>query len=64
MLKREREGGRKQREATAPIHSSKIVTLIPESAVEDLPLNRTAALVPECEVKDLPLGRKHMMMRG
>ena len=32
-------------------------TLVPEFAVEDLPLGRTATLVPELPVKDLPLGR-------
>ena len=36
---------------------SKIATLVPKFAVEDLPLDRTAALVPELAVKDLPLGR-------
>ena len=36
---------------------SKTSTLVPEFAVEDLPLGRTAALVPEFVVKDLPLGR-------
>ena len=36
----------------------KTATLVPEFAVEDLPLGRTAALVPEFAVKDLPLGRK------
>ena len=36
----------------------KTVTLVPEFAVQDLPLGRTAALVPEIAVKDLPLGRK------
>ena len=36
---------------------SKTVTLVPEFAVEDLPLGRTAALVLEFAVKDLPLGR-------
>ena len=36
---------------------SKTATLIPEFAVEDLPLDRTSALVPEFAVKDLPLGR-------
>ena len=36
---------------------SKTTTLVPEFAVEDLPLSRTAALVPEFAVKDLPLGR-------
>ena len=38
---------------------SKTATLIPEIAVEDLPLGRTAALVPELAVKDLPLDRTH-----
>ena len=41
---------------------SKIATLVPEFAVEDLNLGRTAALVPEFAVKDLPLGRTLMMM--
>ena len=41
---------------------SKTATLVPEFAVEDLPLGRTAALVPEFAVKDLPLGRTLMMM--
>ena len=36
---------------------SKTVTLVPEFAVEDLPLARTTALVPEFAVTDLPLGR-------
>ena len=36
---------------------SKTATLVPEFAVEDLPLGRTAALLPEFAVKDLPLGR-------
>ena len=36
---------------------SKTATLVPEFAVEDLPLDRNAALVPEFAVKDLPLGR-------
>ena len=31
------------------------MTLVPEFAVEDMPLGRTAALVPEFAVKDLPL---------
>ena len=35
----------------------KTATLVPEFAVEDLPLGRTAALVLEFAVKDLPLGR-------
>ena len=40
---------------------SKTATLVPEFAVEDLPLGRTAAFVPEFAVKDLPLGRTLMM---
>ena len=36
---------------------SKTATLVPEFAVEDLPLGKIAALVPEFAVKDLPLGR-------
>ena len=36
---------------------SKTATLVPEFAVEDLPLGTTATLVPELPVKDLPLGR-------
>ena len=35
---------------------SKTATLVPEFAVEDLPLGRTAAMVPEFAVKDLSLG--------
>ena len=42
---------------------SKIATLVPEFAVEDLPLGRTATLVSEFAVKDLPLSkRSHDMM--
>ena len=41
---------------------SKIATLVPEFAVEDLPLGRAAALVPEFPVKYLSLGRTLMMM--
>ena len=36
---------------------SKIATLVPEFAEEDLAMNRTATLVPAFAVKDLPLGR-------
>ena len=38
---------------------SKTATLVPEFAVEDLPLDRTATLVPGFAVKDLPLGKHH-----
>ena len=40
---------------------SKTANLVPEFAVEDLPLGRTTALVPEFAVKDPPLGRTLMM---
>ena len=36
---------------------SKTATLVPEFAMEDLPLVRITALVPEFAVEDLPLGR-------
>ena len=36
---------------------SKTSNLVPEFAVEDLPLGKTAALVPEFALKDLPLSR-------
>ena len=35
----------------------KTAILVPEFAMEDLPLGRTAAFVPEFAVKDWPLGR-------
>ena len=41
---------------------SKTATLVPEFAVEDLPLGRTPALVPEFVLKDLPLDRTLIMM--
>ena len=37
--------------------SGKNATLVPEFAVEDLPLGRTADFMSEFAVKDLPLGR-------
>ena len=36
---------------------TKTTTLVPEFAVEDLPLGRTAALVTGFAVDELPLGR-------
>ena len=52
----------KQWEATALFNPSKTGTLVPEFAMEDLPLGRIAALVPEFAVKNLSLGRTLMMM--
>ena len=43
---------------------SKIATLVPEFAVEDLPLSRTATLVREVAVKDLPFGGTLMIFAG
>ena len=58
MLKREWdvESNRKLPHLFIP---SKTATLVPEFAVEDLPLSRTATLIPAFAVKDLPLGRTH-----
>ena len=56
MLKRE-WGAENNRKLLHLFIPSKTATLVPEFAVEDLPLRRTAALVPELAVKDLPLGR-------
>ena len=41
---------------------SKTATLVPEFAVEDLPLERTAVLVPEFAVNDMSLDITLMMM--
>ena len=54
---KERMGCGKQREAPHQFIFSKAVNLVPEFAVEELPLDRTAALVLEFAVKDLSLGR-------
>ena len=40
----------------------KTATLVPEFAVEGLPLDKIAALVPEFAVKYLPLGRTLMVI--
>ena len=40
----------------------KSATLVPEFAVDHLPLTRTAVLVPEFSVKDLPLGRTAILV--
>ena len=54
---KERVGCGKKREATASIYPRESATVVPEFAVEDLPLDRTSNLVPALAVKDLPLGR-------
>ena len=41
---------------------SKTATLVPEFAVEDLPLGRDEVLVPEFAVKYLPLGRPAVLV--
>ena len=62
MLKRERErewDAESNGKLSHLFMSSKIAILVPEFAVEDLPLARTAASVPEFAVKDLCLVRTH-----
>ena len=56
MLKREwgAEGNRKLPHLFIP---SKTATLVPVSAVKDLPLDRTANMVPAFAVEELLLGR-------
>ena len=44
-----------------PFIPSKTSTLVPEFAMEDLPLGRIAPFVPEVAVNDLPLGRTLMI---
>ena len=61
MLKRE-WGAESNRKLPHLFIPSKTTTLVPEFAVEDLPLNRTAILVDAFAVKDLSLGRTIMMM--
>ena len=56
MLKRER-GAESKGKLPHLFIPSKTANLVPEFAVEDLPLGRTAALLPEFAVKDLALGR-------
>ena len=56
MLKRE-WGAERNGKLPQLFIPSKTATLVPEFAVEDLPLDRTATLVPEFAVKALPLGR-------
>ena len=41
---------------------SKTATLVPQFAVEDLPLERTAVMVPQFAVEDLPLSRTTAMV--
>ena len=58
MLKRE-WGAESNGKLLHLIIPSETATLVPEFAVEDLPLGRTAALVPGFAVQELPLCRKH-----
>ena len=61
MLKRE-WGAESNRKLLHLFIPSKTANLVPEFAVEDLPLGRTAALVPEFAVEDLSLSRTLMMV--
>ena len=54
---REREGAESNRKLPYLFIPSKTATLVPEFALEDLPLGKSAALVPEFAEKDLPFGR-------
>ena len=56
MLKREWGAG-SNRKLPHLFIPSKTATLVPEFAMEDLSLGRSAAFVPEFAVKDLSLGR-------
>ena len=56
MLKRE-WGAKSNGKLSHIFIPSKTATLVPEFAVEQLPLHRTTAWVPEYTVKDLTLGR-------
>ena len=56
MLKREWGAG-SNRKLPHLFIPSKTATLVPEFAMEDLSLGRSAAFVPEFAVKDLPLDR-------
>ena len=55
MLKRER-GSESNGKLPRLFIPSKTATLLPEFAVEDLPLDRTTTLIPAFAVKHLPLG--------
>ena len=58
MLKRERERGAESNGMLPHLFiPSKTGILVPEFAVADLPLERTATVVPAFAVKDLPLSR-------
>ena len=56
MLKRE-WGAERNGKLPNLLIPSKTAPLVPEFAVEDLPLDRTTTLVSAFEVKDLPFGR-------
>ena len=56
MLKKE-WGAESNGKLPHPFISGKTAGLVPEFAVEDLPLVGTATLVPEFAVEDLPLGK-------
>ena len=61
MLKRE-QIAKSNGKLTYRFILSKTATVVPEFAVEDLPLGRSAALLPEFTVNDLPLGRTLFIM--
>ena len=57
MLKKEIEWGAESNgKLPHLVIPRKTVTVVPDFAVEDLPLGRTSAFIPDFPVKDLPLG--------
>ena len=58
MPKRESVGAERNGKLPHLFIPSKTTNWVPELAIEDVPLNRTAALVPEFAVEDLPLSRR------
>ena len=56
MLKRER-GAESNGKVPHLFIPSKTATLVPEFAMEDLPLDRSPTFVPAIAVKDLPVGQ-------
>ena len=63
MLKRE-WGAESKRKLPHQFIPSKTAILVPEFAVEDLPLGRIAAMLPRFAVVDLPLGKTAALVPG
>ena len=61
MLRRER-GAESNGKLTHLFIPNNTAILVPQFALEDVPLGRTATLLPAFAVKDLPLGRTLMVI--